>query len=238
VPRAGGGTYWTGDSSDSRDFRQGHDPNDLNKLEIFADVISRLSDDNFLSADLLNLGEAKEIVSYLLADDRGGKYRKARVMDLIEFGRIIHAEMSAICDAARTGSSVRESTLYCTTFPCHICAKHIVASGIKRVVYLEPYPKSYVRQLHSDSIQVEERSDADKASFQPFIGISPFRYRDLFEKGRRKDGFGEAKKWNSEPRKPIVGVVMPSHLDAEKYVISKLGEIIVRKDSSAKGSVG
>ncbi|MDN3612645.1 hypothetical protein QWZ16_23945 [Vibrio ostreicida] len=26
-------------------------------------------------------------------------------------------------------------------FPCHNCAKHIVASGIKRVVYVEPYPK-------------------------------------------------------------------------------------------------
>jgi deoxycytidylate deaminase len=190
VPRSGGGTYWTGDAADSRDFRQGHDPNDLNKIEIFADIFGRLTEDKRLSSDLLELNEPKEIVETLLSGEDGKKYEKSRVMDLIEFGRIIHAEMSAICDAARCGTAVRDATLFCTVFPCHLCAKHIVASGIKRVVYLEPYPKSYARQLHSDSIQIEDRSDINKVSFEPFIGISPFRYRDLFETGRRKDRHG------------------------------------------------
>jgi len=234
VPRAGGGTYWTGDPTDSRDFRQGHDPNDLNKIGVFADIVSRLGEDGHLSASLSDLKEPKKIVERLLEGDGGKKFQRARVMDLIEFGRIIHAEMSAICYAARTGSAVRDATLFCTVFPCHICAKHIVASGIKRVVYLEPYPKSYVRQLHSDSIQVEDRSDAQKVSFQPFIGISPFRYRDLFEKGRRKDGFGEAQKWKSEPRKPIVGIAVPPHFAAENYVISKLGEVIAKRDAAIR----
>jgi cytidine deaminase len=226
-------TYWTGDAADSRDFRQGHDPNDLNKIEIFADIIGLLAEDNRLSDDLLKLNSPKEIVENLLSGEKGKKYQKSRVMDLIEFGRIIHAEMSAICDAARCGNAIREATLFSTVFPCHLCAKHIVASGIKRVVYLEPYPKSYARQLHSDSIQIEDRSDANKVSFEPFIGIAPFRYRDLFEKGRRKDARGEAKKWKSEPRRPIVGVAIPSHLDAEKYVLAELGRVIAEKDKKA-----
>jgi deoxycytidylate deaminase len=107
-------------------------------------------------------------------------------MDLLEFGRDIHAEMSAICDAARNGLSLGGSSLYTTTFPCHLCAKHIVASGIRRVVYLEPYPKSYAQELHEDSIEVEGNADTKRVNFAPFIGISPYRYRDLFEKGRRK----------------------------------------------------
>lgn len=162
------------------------------------------------------------------------KYRDSRVMDLIEFGRIIHAEMSAICDAARNGSSVRNSTLYCTTFPCHLCAKHIVASGITKVVYLEPYPKSYAQKLHSDSIAVDGSSDVGKVDFKPFIGISPFRYRDLFEKGKRKDDLGEARKWFSEPRRPMIDIVHPIHLGAEDTVIGELGRLIVSKSGSGK----
>jgi hypothetical protein len=46
------------------------------------------------------------------------------VMDLTEYGRIVHAEMCAICDAARVGRSVNGATLYCTTFPCHNCVRY------------------------------------------------------------------------------------------------------------------
>ncbi len=62
----------------------------------------------------------------------------AQIMDIIEFGRMIHAEMSALTDAARLGRSTKDATLYCTTYPCHLCAKHIVAAGIMRVVFLLP----------------------------------------------------------------------------------------------------
>ena len=60
VPRAGGGTYWTGDTDDSRDIREGHDPNELTKVEIFADVIKRLQEDGMLSSDLLALVSLKQ----------------------------------------------------------------------------------------------------------------------------------------------------------------------------------
>ncbi|GJD74113.1 tRNA-specific adenosine deaminase [Methylobacterium goesingense] len=226
VPRAGGGTYWTGDEDDSRDIREGHDPNELSKVEIFADIIKQIKKDNFLSDELASLQEPQAIVDKLLDPKNGPKYKNLRVMDLIEFGRIIHAEMSAICDAARVGSSVRSGVLYCTTFPCHLCAKHIVASGISVVVYLEPYPKSYAQQLHSDSIDVDSQKEFGKVRFKPFIGISPYRYRDLFEKGKRKSNLGEAKKWLFDPRRPMIDTVVPSHIEAEEYVIAVLGRLL------------
>ena len=226
VPKAGGGPYWTGDPNDARDFKVGVDQNQITKSEVFGDLLNRLFDDGYLSHDLMNLNNSQAVMNKLFSDGSGDKYRKSRVMDIIEFGRMIHAEMSAICDAARVGSSVYDATMFVTTFPCHICAKHIVASGIKRLVYLEPYPKSYTEKLHSDSVQTEDNSDQNKVHFTPFMGISPFRYRDLFEKGKRKNNSGEAAKWQSEPRRPIIEVLIPQYLDVEKYVIAVLANVI------------
>jgi len=57
--------------------------------------------------------------------------------------------MDAILALARGGETgIVGSTLYCTNYPCHYCAKHIIAAGINRVVYLEPYEKSLARKLH------------------------------------------------------------------------------------------
>jgi deoxycytidylate deaminase len=78
-------------------------------------------------------------------------------LDITEFGRPVHAEMEAILSCARIGISPKMGTLYCTTFPCHNCAKHIVAAGIKRVVYVEPYPKSKAEKLHSDSLNTGQK---------------------------------------------------------------------------------
>ncbi len=62
---------------------------------------------------------------------------------LTEYGRPVHAEMSALMSCAKNGISVDGATLYCSTFPCHNYAKHIISAGIKRIVYIEPYPKSH-----------------------------------------------------------------------------------------------
>ncbi|WP_339916420.1 deaminase [Photorhabdus stackebrandtii] len=68
----------------------------------------------------------------------------------------MHAEIEAILACARSNVSIYNGILYCTTFPCHNCAKHIVASGIRRVIYIEPYPKSKVFDFHPDSIATSE----------------------------------------------------------------------------------
>jgi len=53
--------------------------------------------------------------------------------------RTAHAEMNAICNAARHGMPVEGATLYTRFEPCGVCAKSIINSGIKRVVCEKMY---------------------------------------------------------------------------------------------------
>lgn len=232
VPKAGGGTYWSGDKPDGRDFVEGKDPNDEKKEQLFVDLLNRLLKKGHLSNELSSLADAREICDKILHDDESSikdeeesfSVKESRMMDLLEFGRDIHAEMSAICDAARNGISARGATLFCTTFPCHMCAKHIVAAGISRVVYIEPYPKSYAQELHADAITIEGNGSDGKVAFQRFIGIAPYRYRDLFAKGKRKYPTGVAQKWNADKMRPMIDVLYPSYSKAETYVVKLLEE--------------
>lgn len=164
VPKSGGGTYWIGDDPDGRDFVIGHDANERKKREILIDVVARLRNGGHLSENLMKIQDPILAAEQLLKEMGENSISDSKVMDIIEFGRAIHAEMSAISDAARLGIPIRDSTLYCTTFPCHICAKHIVVAGLKDVVYLEPYPKSYASELHSDSIAVDTDDPGKKSS--------------------------------------------------------------------------
>lgn len=193
VPKPFGGTYWHDDEGESfRDFELGHDPNHQRKEEIVHDFLDRLFHEDLLTNKLSENELTHDFVRDVIGRRR---IRDSQLMDIIEFGRIIHAEMCAITDAARLGKPLKNSVLYCTTFPCHMCAKHIVSSGIRRVVFLEPYPKSYARKLHDDSITFNRDEQSSKVFFEPFIGISPTRYRDIFEKGKRKCSNGRAKNW-------------------------------------------
>lgn len=173
-----------------------------------------------LSESCITLGPIDTIVSALTAKKKDGQtvtkgaLADASIMDLTEYGRIVHAEMCAICDAARLGRSVRGGTLFCTTFPCHNCTKHIIASGIRRVVYIEPYPKSRALELHGHEVSMESES-LDKVSFVPFIGISPHRYRDIFQKGRRKNGDGTAASWLTGAPSPMLDAGLGTYLDTE-----------------------
>ena len=54
-------------------------------------------------------------------------------------GYVLHAEANAITKIAKSGNSSDGATLYVTTAPCLECAKLIIQSGIKRVVYSEKY---------------------------------------------------------------------------------------------------
>lgn len=108
------------------------------------------------------------------------------VKDAIEYSRSIHAEMAALMAAARGGISTIQSTMYVTVFPCHNCARHLVAAGVKAVFYIEPYVKSLAFELHSDSISPEGPDDSAAGATQmviaPFTGVGPRMYDDYFVK--------------------------------------------------------
>lgn len=52
---------------------------------------------------------------------------------------VLHAEANAISKVAKSGNNSLGATLYVTAAPCLECAKLIIQSGIKRVVYKDAY---------------------------------------------------------------------------------------------------
>ena len=67
---------------------------------------------------------------------------------------VLHAEANAITKIARSGNSSEGATIYVTTSPCIECAKLIIQSGIKRVVYSEKYRSE-------DGIALLERANVE-----------------------------------------------------------------------------
>lgn len=117
--------------------------------------------------------------------------RNKKLRGLIEFSRSIHAEMHAILTALRQkGDRVRGGRLYVTTYPCHSCARHIIAAGIREVYFIEPYKKSLAIKLHGDAMTENEQT-VDKVKLVPYDGVAPTRYLNLFKMtkdSRKRDG--------------------------------------------------
>lgn len=53
--------------------------------------------------------------------------------------RSVHAEENAILQAAKRGVGIEGSVIYTNTFPCWLCARKIISTGIFRVVYDDSY---------------------------------------------------------------------------------------------------
>jgi deoxycytidylate deaminase len=86
-----------------------------------------------------------------------------------EYCLALHAEENAIIQGSRIGGpGVIGGTIYTTAQPCTLCAKKIKQSGINRVVYTDPYPKS-----ESDIFM----NGVDLAQFE---GVKPRAYIKLF----------------------------------------------------------
>ncbi|WP_058528031.1 deaminase [Legionella londiniensis] len=128
--------------------------------------------------------------------------------DSLEYIRAVHAEEAAICDAAKRGVSIKNTTLYTTTFPCHLCTKHIIAAGIHTVVYIEPYPKSMAEDLFENMVKDKASiDDLNMVKFYPFRGVSPKRYKYIFSKSKldRRDRVHTERiiSWNLSDSEPI-----------------------------------
>lgn len=74
-----------------------------------------------------------------------------------ELCRGVHAEQNAIVQAAYFGTSVKDSTIYTTTYPCSLCAKIIINAGIKEVIFSEGYVDDLSKKLFIETkINVRE----------------------------------------------------------------------------------
>ena len=169
-PKADGGLYWPEynqstheyiDAKNGRDYTRGYDSNKKEQKNMIEGILH----------DIEDLNDRDKVEKALW---------KSQIKDITEYGRPVHAEMEALLFCARNTVFTRGATLYTTTFPCHNCAKHIIAAGIKKVVYVEPYPKSKAFKFHNDAITIQEKPNSDMIAFVPFVGIGPRKFFDLF----------------------------------------------------------
>ena len=75
----------------------------------------------------------------------------------------VHAEQNAICDCAKRGLNCNGSTAYITHYPCIICCKLLLASGIKEIKYIDDYKndelvKEYCEQLNVNIEQLKNKN--------------------------------------------------------------------------------
>lgn len=167
-PKSGGGLYWPYydkveskycDHKDGRDYMLGYDTNKVEFVNIARNIF--------------------EVFNIDMTPQNFSKIKNTSLGRLTEYGRVVHAEMEAIASCARNSISCQDAEIYVTTFPCHNCAKHLIAAGIKKVVYIEPYVKSKTLDFYKESI-AKEVDNKELVSFIPFFGVGPRRFIELF----------------------------------------------------------
>jgi len=67
----------------------------------------------------------------------------------------VHAEQNAICDCAKRGVSCNGATAYVTHYPCLICARLLLASGISKIYYVHEYKKDELVDVFTKQKKVE-----------------------------------------------------------------------------------
>jgi deoxycytidylate deaminase len=237
-----------------RCFHKGNCFNESKKAEIYAEVagaVRSLLESAASSEHVVKIladanveeskqGEIAKAIGELLASattiERVSKLlKRTRVGALVEFSRAVHAEMDAIVAVARLGGvSVKGTTLYCRTYPCHNCARHIVSAGIGSVIYIEPYRKSLAAELHADSIVEISSSperDVTRVNFRLFVGVAPRRFASLFEERRNlKDP--KATEQDAPRHQAFLHAV--SHTELEKKIAKQVDELC-RPESKEAG---
>jgi deoxycytidylate deaminase len=224
VPKAGGGTYWSGTSSDYRDYALGYDSNQKLREDMTRDVLVRLQDKNWLSENFSKMRPDQLVeAAFSPQGTEAGPLAQSMLSDVIEYGRMVHAEMNALADAARFRRSTVNATLYCTTLPCHMCTKLIVASGIMRVVFIQPYGKSLIDELFSDSVAIDERPEKKMVIFESLKGVTPNGFKVAFQKNKkRKDSSGKALKWDALSSRPTFVSTFPYYQPLEDKALADM----------------
>lgn len=225
APKAFGGQYWPGED-DQRDIARGFDSNERAKEQ----MITSLSRELATRCTITAIEGSPTSTDGLLRDS----LKESGFLGLTEFGRAVHAEMAALMSCVRRGVQARGCVLFCTTFPCHNCAKHIVAAGITTVYFIEPYPKSRAIELHSDSLTLVR--EQGKVDFSPFVGIGPKRYVELFmlrdafgNTMSRKGDAGNVVEWQRAGKTPSLPDRLIPYIEQERRAVALLDAALVSR---------
>jgi dCMP deaminase len=67
----------------------------------------------------------------------------------------VHAEQNAICDCAKRGVNCNGSIAYITHYPCIICCKLLLASGIKEIKYIDDYKNDELVEEYCEQLDIK-----------------------------------------------------------------------------------
>ena len=67
----------------------------------------------------------------------------------------VHAEQNAICDCAKRGVNCNDSIAYITHYPCIICCKLLLASGIKEIKYIDDYKNDELVAEYCEQLDIK-----------------------------------------------------------------------------------
>lgn len=114
----------------------------------------------------------------------------------LDLCRSLHAEENAILSnpylSDRLHSRTKGMIIFTTTFPCMLCAKKIAKSGIKRVIFVEPYPVEESQHIFNENgIEVEIFEGVKSLSFNWI-----FRKRDQFIEKHAHDRLAKLRNLN------------------------------------------
>lgn len=216
VPKSGGNLYQGSSDNDVEDFRcmnfENHGcVNDDRKKKLTENIVKKLIE--------------SKVIGELYKDKTIGVISKTRVDSLIEYCRAVHAEMHAlVIGSQNTGKKMKGGKLFCTTYPCHNCAKHLILAGIKKIYFIEPYRKSLSIDLHNDSI-TENEEDDKKVVILMYNGVAPRRYMELFTMGnssRKDEETGKVITFDSNILEPKVTISLEAIPTLESVVLRML----------------
>ncbi|MDP9958102.1 deoxycytidylate deaminase [Epilithonimonas hungarica] len=222
VPKYGGNLYFAGTPVDNRCYNKGYCSNDAHKEKLVENII-----EGFLNNEELKIifEDSTGNLDENLLKKIKQSIKDTKVKDLIEFSRSVHAEMHAIIQGSQTtGDKMIGGKLFCTTYPCHNCARHIVASGIEEVYFIEPYVKSLCLTLHNDSMTENEKENG-KVKILMFDGVAPRKYLSFFTNiAERKDARGKLIKLNYKNIKPKTAKSLQALSTLEQQAVHSLAQ--------------
>ena len=122
--------------------------------------IANWSKDPSTKVGCVVVGEDREIRSTgFNGFPRGIKDDEERLLDREQkYPLICHAEENAIMHAARIGVSLKGSTAYVTWPPCSRCARSLIQSGIKEIIYPTPgeIPERWIDDFNISNGMISE----------------------------------------------------------------------------------
>lgn len=88
-------------------------------------------------------------VGFIHCDERGCIREREKIASgqRQELCRGLHAEQNAIIQAALYGINLKGASIYSTHQPCVMCAKMIISTQIKRIIFIGEYPDKLAMEM-------------------------------------------------------------------------------------------